>query len=290
MRRKRSWLSFLAASPGSPRALLSRGRLQFLRGDYRGCIENLRRSFETVPRKSAMLLAAESYRRLGDNSQAQRRREQADRLPEPPWADPYFDEVSALRTGLKAFLVQADVAYGQNRVDESISILRRTVKDYPDSDWAKILLGRALIKKRDLPEAEKVLREALRLSPDSVEAHFRLGVAFYLQKNYRDAAARFQKAASLKPDFTMAHANLGFCLTQLGDPKGAIEAYRSAVRCEPDSLDAHKALAGLLLRYGDPAETQRHLELALKLNPNDNWARSQLQRLRQKDSQRTADP
>ncbi len=271
---------FLQRSSRSARAHLAQGRLHLLQGDYAACLASLDQAAKHGgARKSVSVLMAEALRRLGQSETAELRRRQADEMPEPNWPDPYYDQVSPLRTGLKAHLVRSDQLFGQGKIDESIGLLERTISDYPDSDWAKILLARALIRKRRLTEAERVLAEALKLAPQSVEAQFRMGVAQHLQGRHREAAEWFRKAVQGKPDFTMGHFNLGYCLAQLGDADGAITAYGVAVRCQPDFYDAHAALGDLLARQGKTHEAIQHLELALKLKPGDAWATKRLEQL-----------
>jgi tetratricopeptide (TPR) repeat protein len=272
--------TFLQHNSSSARAQLAQGRLYFLQGDYAACLASLDQAAKHGgARKSVGVLMAEALRRLGQPETAELRRREADQMSEPSWPDPYFDHVSQLRTGLKAQLVRSDQLFGQGKIDESIRLLERTIGDYPESDWARILLARALIRERRLGEAERVLAEALKLAPQSVEAQFRMGVTHHLGGRHREAAEWFRKAVQGKPDFAMGHFNLGYCLAQLGDADGAITAYRTAVRCQPDLYDAHAALGDLLARQGKSQEAIEHLELALMLKPGDAWATKRREQL-----------
>ena len=270
----------LEQEPDTARALIAVARIHFSHGDYLECLSSCRKAEAAGgPRKETALLMAAAERHAGHNERADALLSAAEKLGNPAWRDPFFADAMQLQTGLKPQLVRADRLFGKQKIDESIALLSKTVNEYPDSVWAKLLLGRALIRARRLPEADAVLKEALQLAPDSVEAYFRLGVILNLQKRFRDAAAQFQRAVELKPDFTMAHYNLGYARRELGDLPGAIAAYRHALSCQPDLYVAHAALGDLLARTGQLQEARAQLEIAAKLQPNDAWARGRLQQV-----------
>ncbi len=268
----------LSQEPDNARAFIALARIHFLRGNYHECRSSCRSAAASGgTRKEATLLMANAFQREGATEQADALRTAADAQEDFAWPDPYFADVTQLQTGLKVQLVLADRLFGRQKTEESIAVLKETVKEYPESVWAKLLLGRALIRARQLPEADGVLKEALRLAPNSVEAHFRLGVILNLQRRFRDAAQHFQRAVELKPDFTMAHYNLAYARREMGDMQGAIDAYRRALSCQPDLFIAHAALGDVLARKGYLQEGREHLETATQLQPDNTWARSRLQ-------------
>ena len=55
---------------------------------------------------------------------------------------------------------------------EAVTLLQDTVRDYPDSDWAWYLLGKALNQQHNWLAAEQALRRAAQLTPAAAEIQF----------------------------------------------------------------------------------------------------------------------
>src|SRR5207244_4080191 len=164
--------------PGNARAHVGLARLAIRRGDPQTSRGHLDRAAGDVhAKKAARLLLAEVEQRLGHEVPADELRQAAELPDDPAWPDPFWDDVARLRTGLNAHLSRAERWLRQGRVPDAISVLQQCVRDYPDSHSAWLLLGRAMIKQRNLKVAEQALRTAVKRAPDSAEAQFHLGVA-----------------------------------------------------------------------------------------------------------------
>ncbi len=270
----------LQSDPANARAHLGLARLAIRRGDLEESRRQLDRALgDPHAKKASRLLLVEVQQRLGKELSPSEIRAAADLPADPAWPDPFWEDVTRLKTGMKADLARADRLLRQGRVLEALSQFQRTVRDYPDSYYAWLTLGRALVRHRNLKGAEQALNTALKLAPDSAEVQFHLGVALFLQQNYRAAETLFRSATEVKPNFASAHYNLGHCLLHKGDRAGAIEAFRIALRCQADYADAHTMLSQLLAENGQSAEAFAHARLALQFNPADATAKKHVQRL-----------
>jgi tetratricopeptide (TPR) repeat protein len=269
----------LARHTDHPRVHLDLARLALQRGDLQASLDHLRQSStDKRTQKASSILAAEIHHRLGDSLAAEQDRHRAAQLPDdPPWPDPFIEEVVRLRIGKQVGLARADRLLSQNHFSEAIALLQGIVGDYPDSDWAWLLLGRAFLGRKELPAAEDALRKAAQLANRSIEVQFYLGVVLLLREDPRAAATCFRRATEIKPDFAEAHHNLGYCLLRQGDRTGALEAFRRAVLCKPNFGDAHRDLADVLAQKGELTESLVHLRYALQLNPADPQAKKLLQ-------------
>jgi tetratricopeptide (TPR) repeat protein len=258
----------LSRSPDHPRAHLGMARLATRRGQYDAAIKHLEKTSDhSSAKKASHQLLAQIHLLRGDRAAAEREQKAAAGiLLDAGWPDPLGEELADLKTGRKIYLAKLDKHLAHNRIDEAIALGRETVKRYPESDVAWTWLGRALIKKRLLGEAETALLKAVELAPESIEALFHLGVVLFYQKRTDQAIAKFRRAIELKPDFAMAHFDLGFCLKANGDRKGAIEAIKAAVRCQPDLFSGHWELGNLLAQEQRYEESAAHLRDALRLN------------------------
>lgn len=261
----------LRRTPSHPRAQLGLARLAYQRGNCQEALGHLTHA-ATDPRtrKAACLLRAEIHQRLNDPATAaQEGRRAAGLPPDPSWPDPFVEEVSRLRVGER---VQLDVASGlleQKRLAEATALLQQTVRAYPASENAWLLLGLALLGRDEFPAAERALRRALQLAPGLAEGHYYLGLALFEQDDLGAAAACFRAATTMKPDYAEAHYHLGLCLLKRGDRKGAIEAARTVLRSQPNFARAHVLLADLLARDRQYAEALGHLRQARQLDPAD---------------------
>jgi tetratricopeptide (TPR) repeat protein len=267
-------------NPANARAHLGLARVAIRRGELEKSQSHLEHTLgDPHAQKASRQLLAEVQQRLGKEPSAVELHEPAELPADAPWPDPYWEEAMRLRTGMKAQLYRAERWLRQGRLLDAVPLLQQTVHDYPDSYYAWLVYGRALIKQRNLKAAEQALSTALKLAPDSAETQFHLGVALYLQGNYRNAEAMFRSATELQPNYAQAHYNLGHCLLKKGDRDGAIEAFRTALRCQADYVDAHTSLSELLAEKGQRDEALTHARLALQYNPADPFAKNLLQRL-----------
>jgi tetratricopeptide (TPR) repeat protein len=265
----------LNADPNDPQALLLLGRAEVAQGQFQESLVQLDLAAKSSStRKGALLASAAVRKRLGDSAAAARELELAADLPDdPPMPDPFLEEVGQFQRGKQALLKRAEDALNAGRIPEAVQWFQDLVRDYPDTDWAWLRLGRALLQEGDKAGAEKALRTALDRSPDLVDAHFYLGVVLYQRGDYRKAAAFFRRAVELKPDHALAQFNLGECLIKVGDRDGARQAFRAAVDSKPAFSDAHAELAALLARGGRVAEAAEEAHETLRLDPANEKAK-----------------
>jgi tetratricopeptide (TPR) repeat protein len=268
----------LQRNPSHARAHLGLGRVALMNGELvqgRNHLNFAVRDRRT--QKAAHLLLAQIEERYGSKAVAEQESRLAASAPDDlAWPDPYLEEANKLQTGMKTFLIRANLLLEQRHLDACIAMCRQLLRDYPDSDTIWLTLGKALVQKRDFPAAQEALQKVLERTPNSIQAHFEMGYASYLRRDYRDAVAWYRKATELKPDFTYAYHDLGYCLLLLGDRAGAIEAFRAALRCQPDLSEVHRILGELLLKEGQSAAAFNHLRLAVQLKPSDAKGRQLL--------------
>jgi tetratricopeptide (TPR) repeat protein len=81
-----------------------------------------------------------------------------------------------------------------------------------------------------------------------------------------EAVAALREALKLDPEFGVLHKHLARLLQKTGDPGGALVAYRTAVRLDPGDYDAWSQIAWLLERSDRSAAIEAFRE-ALKADP-----------------------
>lgn len=261
---------FLQADPDNGRAHLIAARIALRQGRLDDCLREVERAGYARPaQKPVHELRAEAFGRQKRKAEAEAERRMAAAAALVAWPGPYDDELDSLRTGLKVELSRADRYYVNGKPQASIDVLNDVVKEYPESEWAWILLGRAQIKLRRLDEAEASLAKALAIAPKSADALFRMGVVFSVRKEYAQAAEWYRRVIDQKPDHPIALFNLGYSAQQLGDQDAAADYYRKALDCAPEYFEALWALGDILVGRGQIAEGRAYYERAKKLRPRE---------------------
>jgi tetratricopeptide (TPR) repeat protein len=281
----------LEDEPDSPLAHLGLGRLACERDQLTTALPHLERAAASpLTRKAACTLRLQVEQRQGNRAAADADLGLLAALPDDrPAPAPLLEELSRCRVGKRGAISRATALLGQGVVAPALDVLRQAVQDYPESEEAWRLLGRAQLLGQDAWGAEQSFRAALRQAPGSVEAQFYLGVALFQQGRHADALACFREVVKVKPDHGMAYFNQGLCLEERGEQAAAREAFRAAVRCLPHSAQAHQTLGEALARAGRTAEAVECLQRAVQLKPDDSALRKRLDDLRQQ-SPAVSDP
>ena len=265
----------LQREPSHPRGHLGLGRVALQRQQWKEARTHLQQAATDNRVAHAVTFSlAELYEQLNDETAATQARARLEKLsPDPPWPDPFLDELQRFNTGRRARVMQADQLFKQGRTKEAITLYGQVVQDYPNSDAAWSALGQALYRAGDPVSAERALNKTVELAPRFAEAHNYLGLARLAQGKLEDAASSFNQTIQIKSDFALAHFNLGRCLLLQKKEKDALDAFRAAVRYKPDYGAAHTALAELLHQFHQDTEALDEVLQALQLNPTDEQAK-----------------
>ncbi len=273
--------SVLERAPNHSRAHLGLAQVAFETDDLSACLEHLTQALDdSRTRKAAHTFLAEVQQRRGDRAAAEKALREAQSLPnDEPWPDSLAEPIQMMIVGHLEVVTHASTLLQQNRADEAIPLLCQAVEDYPESSWARVLLGRAYLAIGNLDDAEAALRIAVERDPNSVEGQFYRGVVMSERKEFASAIPFFRTATRLKSDHALAWYNLGVCLKQRGENTDAIAAYRSALASRPQFAEARINLGELLAERGEREAAAEQLREALRLKPQDVRARQMLESL-----------
>jgi predicted Zn-dependent protease len=81
---------------------------------------------------------------------------------------------------------------------------------------AQFVLGAALARQQQYPQAIEHLRHAIELQPDSTWAHYEMGSTLLKTADYKTAAVHLEIASSRMPEFAEAHSLLAQAYDHLG--------------------------------------------------------------------------
>jgi tetratricopeptide (TPR) repeat protein len=170
---------------------------------------------------------------------------------------------------------------------DAIRYLRGAVAARPDHPVALNTLGAALLSDGNVSDAAGFFERALKANPRYTNARYNLANALAEQQRWEQAAGEFRKVLADNPDDAGARQHLGEVLRLWGDQRAKQGNLEEAATHLRDSLDfrqddavLHSDLGTVLARLGRIREAVPEFEAALRLDPNLETARRNLQAAR----------
>ena len=120
-----------------------------------------------------------------------------------------------------------------------------------------------------------------RLAADPANADLAENIAFLYakQKSWPKAIARFQLASRLAPRRPGPLNNLGNIFYMIGDKENAISYWKKSLAVKSDQTDAHLNLGKTLYELGRLKESAAHLQIVLRMRPDDEKAQILLKKM-----------
>jgi tetratricopeptide (TPR) repeat protein len=172
------------------------------------------------------------------------------------------------------------VYFREDKPKESLKQYTEAAKlKTPTADDLKIVsLNYVLLS--DYTDAAHYLETALKMDPDNVEVRYHLGRVRYQQNHFDQAITAFQEVLKRDPNHVKAEDNLGLSLEGENKIDQAIAAYRRAIDLDASST-AHNEqpylnLGILLTKANKPAEALLLLTKAAEIDPKSGKIRYQL--------------
>lgn len=128
-----------------------------------------------------------------------------------------------------ACLILGDMGGAEKGFRKSIDV---SGDKYGDAD---IGLGRILLDKGAVPDAEKVLRHGIELSPTSSRGFYELGRAQFDERKITDAEKSAEQARSLAPEFSSVYRLLANIHLQEKNYTALLQDIDSYIKLDPDS-------------------------------------------------------
>ena len=128
-----------------------------------------------------------------------------------------------------------------NQIDEAIAESNRALSVSPNDPRANTLLGRALMRKRQFPQAAAALRKAVEQKPD-LETLYTLGICLLSSKDPADqqqAPVYFQKMTAMAGDRGSLHVLFGRAYRDADDLPTAAHEFQRALELDPSTPHAH---------------------------------------------------
>jgi Tfp pilus assembly protein PilF len=168
----------------------------------------------------------------------------------------------------QATLLLADCLLQAEHDREVIDLLTPRDADFPDDLAYAYLLGTALLRQGE-NERGQVLIDRIFRKGESAEGHLLMGMALLNRRDYQEAVPELAKAIELNPELPLAQTLYGRALLGTGDRERAMRAYRAELQQHPDNFEANLQLGTLLRIESKPDVALTYLKRAEATRPDD---------------------
>lgn len=197
--------------------------------------------------------------------------------------------------------------FQQSRFELAESELRQALAAEPRDPYAHALLGLCLAHREQFQEATAETEQAIHLAPDFPFAHYAMAHVYFDRNRFSDALRAINEAIRLDPEDADQYAllsNIHFqerrwqealnaaeqglqfnsehvgctnlramAMVKLGRKSEAGQTIGTALSKNPDNSLTHANQGWTLLEQGDAKKAAEHFREALRLNPQNEWAR-----------------
>ncbi len=118
-------------------------------------------------------------------------------------------------------ILSALATLNEGKPERAVAILQPVLTAGPRMYLAQFVMGAALARQQQYPQAIEYLRRAIELQPDSTWAHYEMGSSLLKIGDYKTAVIHLEIASSRLPDFAEAHSLLAQAYEHLGRAEDA---------------------------------------------------------------------
>ena len=171
---------------------------------------------------------------------------------------------------------RASALLAAGRANEAVKLLRTSGEELTTDARAWVVLARAHLSLQEPQEALEATDRALALSPMDVDGlRFRASALSDLGL-HRNAIETARMAIAAAPRFPGGFITLAQCQLDARDTDAALTSALTAVDLGPSWAPSHALAGRIALAAGDLDLAQEHLEICLRLDPQDASALNNL--------------
>ena len=163
---------------------------------------------------------------------------------------------------LKARYLEAQIYRSQ-----SLAVLGRLLRNFPDSSRSHQLMGQIHEQKEEDDKALAEYRRAAELEPTLPGIHYEIGHLLFKDGDHEKALAAFAEELRIDPRHPEANAETGFILVEEQRPEDAAVYLEKALTLDPSLMVAHKELGQAYYQEQNYTKAIPELKLALADDP-----------------------
>jgi ribosomal protein S12 methylthiotransferase accessory factor len=167
---------------------------------------------------------------------------------------------------------------------EAIDELQKIDRMLPGKYYVQFYLGSRYLDVNDPDTALNHFRNALKRDPNEQDVpsiYSYMGVALKDLGEYREAIKVLKEGEKLDDERTDLYNLMGFCHFKLKEHEAAIENFKRVVHLDPTSAIDYANIASNYRDMGEKAKAIRYYEMALTLDSTIEFARQNLEALRE---------
>lgn len=162
------------------------------------------------------------------------------------------------------------------RLDEAFHLALQAVDLDPENAFSHYTIAFVFFKKKEYQDADRAICKAIELDPNDPDYPAFRGSMLLARNRREEAKQAFLEALALDPEHHQSLTLLSQIESQLGNTEEANRLARQAVQNEPEDTDAHVARGYSLIYADKPKEAFEAFREALRLDPNNKFARNGL--------------
>lgn len=160
--------------------------------------------------------------------------------------------------------------------DEAEESARTAIGHDADLPLAHYALANVLLDRRRFDEAADVAREAIRLHPVQPDFYATLSSVELARRDWQKALETAQEGLKFDAEHVACNNLRATALVRLGRKTEAGVTMDSTLSRHPEDSTSHANMGWTRLEQGDRREAMEHFREALRLDPQNDWARAGL--------------
>ena len=150
---------------------------------------------------------------------------------------------------------------------------RQAIHLAPDFPFAHFAHARVLFDRNRFAEALPAVNEAIRLEPEDSDQYALLANLHLQESRWREALHAAEQGLQFDPEHVGCTNLRAIALVKLGRKAEAGRTIDTALAKNPDNALTHANQGWTLLEQGQPKKAHEHFREALRLDPQNDWAR-----------------
>jgi tetratricopeptide (TPR) repeat protein len=161
----------------------------------------------------------------------------------------------------------------QEQFQEATAETEQAIHLTPDFSFAHYAHARVLSDRNRFSEALTAIEEAIRLDPEDADYHSLLAGIHFQESRWRDALNASDQGLQFDPEHVGCTNLRAMAMVKLGRKAEAGATIDAALSRNPDNALTHANQGWTLLEKGEPKKALEHFREALRLDPENEWAR-----------------
>jgi len=172
----------------------------------------------------------------------------------------------------------------QEKFEQARPLFEKVLRLSPDNTFARLWVGLLHLKENKTPKAFEEFERILAMDPDNANAYYFIGVIYAVEHNPQKAVEFLRKAQKTSSDDPETHFRLANAFLSMDMAVNAELEFQRTLKLYPKHTKALNGLGWLFFNRGDKSLALDSWGQALKINPKDAEARSNLAKVHNDDA------